>query len=310
MVRRGKQLAAVISVRPLAWMPWLLAVCLSSGCISSSYRYGIDRSGSLEPINGSTSGSAQSVTFGEPSAGLARLEKVVQFPRETIRKLRGQPPREPDSESIERLAAVSSAEEYLAANGLDELYIDVRIYDPREQWRRLKANDSLHPVFRYTGGSLSWLRYTLLPRTVFRSDHFDPFTNTLSLNSDDSARAILESAQAKEFYRERLLGRGAYATLQLLPIVPMIHETRVANDALNYSKHHLEGRFLEDIYPLAYARVGSSAVSEALSVFSLPPGAPFLARPLLIGTGNLTGRSIGRVLHSEQQQAEPETTKE
>jgi hypothetical protein len=72
----------------------------------------------------------------------------------------------------------------------------------------------------------------------------------------------------------------------------------------------LEGRFLEDIYPLAYARVGSSAVSEALSVFSLPPGAPFLARPLLIGTGNLTGRSIGRVLHSEQQQAEPETTKE
>jgi hypothetical protein len=233
---------------------------------------------------------------------LARLEKIVQWPRESIRKLSGRPALVPEAAVAQRAEAVTQAEEYLLANGLDELFIDVRTYAPREQWQRLRANESLHPVFRYTGGSLSWLRYTLLPRTVFRSDHFDPFTNTLSLNSDDPARAILESARAKEFQRERWMGRGAYAMLQWMPLVPLIHETRSASDALTYSEHHLEGRLQDELYPAAYARVGSTAVSEALSVFSLSPGAPIFARPLLIGSGNLTGRSIGRLVSQEQPQ--------
>jgi hypothetical protein len=126
---------------------------------------------------------------------------------------------------------------------------------------------------------------------VFRSDHFDPFTNTLSLNSDNPARAIIESARVKEFQRERLIGPGAYATLQF---VPLIHETRAASDALGYSQHHLQGRLLDQLYPLAYARIGTAVVSETLSVFTLSPGTPFLVQPLLIGSGNLAGRSIGR----------------
>lgn len=284
--------------RPWAWWLGLLILGLSSGCVSSSYRYGLDRQGTAEPLR--TTSAALTVSWGEPPPRLARLEKFVQWPRESIRKLSGRPALGGDAFLARRSEAVSLAEEYLLANGVEELFIDVRTYDPQEQWQRLRANESLHPLVRYTGGSLSWLRYTLLPRTVFRSDHYDPFTNTLSLNSDDPARAVLESARAKEFQRERWIGRGGYAILQWLPLVPLVHETRAASDALTYSEHHLEGRWQDELYPLAYARVGSTAVSEALSVVSLSPGAPLLTRPLLIGSGNLTGRSLGRLVSQEQ----------
>jgi hypothetical protein len=294
-------------VQPWTVLFWLL-LCFSSGCIARNYRYGLDRQGSAEPVLATSD--SLTVSYGEPPPRLVRLEKFVQWPRDSIRKLSGQPALEPEVELARRAEAVSLVEEYLLANGVGELFIDVRIYDPWAQWERLTANQSLHPIFRYTGGSLAWLRYTLLPRTVFRSDHFDPFTNTLSLNSDDPARAIFESARAKEFHRERLVGRGAYAALQWVPLVPLIHETRSASDALTYSEHHLEGRLRDELYPLAYARVGSTAVSEALTVFSLSPGTPAFTRPLLVGSGKLTGRSIGRLMSQEHQPSDTAETKD
>lgn len=286
-----------IHPRQAVWLVCLALACISSGCISGNYRYGLTRTGSAEPLGSKSNG--LKISFGEPPAHLARVEKVIQFPRDSIRKLSGRPPLEPDAQQARRSETVEQAQEYLLANGLDELYIDVRTYDPREQWQRLRRNDRVSPLFRYTSGSLSWLRYTLLPRTVFRSDNFDPFTNTLSLNSDDPARAIIESARAKEFQRERPIGPGAYATLQFVPLVPLIHETRAASDALSYSQHHLQGRMLDQLYPQAYARIGSAVVSETLSVFTLSPGTPFLVQPLLIGSGNLTGRSLGRWMFHE-----------
>lgn len=275
---------------------WLAVAGFSCGCVSDHYRYGLEREGAAEPL----SGSAQSLTvaFGQPPAHLARLEKVVQLPRQVVRQLSGRRPLEPEEELAGRAAAVSLAEEYLLANGLEDLNIDVRIYDPGEQWRRLRSNDRMHPLVRYTGGTLGWLRYTLLPRTVFRSDHYDPFTRTLSLNSDHPARAILESARVKEFNRDRWIGPGAYAMLQSAPLFPLLHESRAASDALTFSEHHLEGDWQDQLYPLAYARIGSAAVSEALSVVTFSPGTPLFVRPLLIGSGNLTGRSVGRWMSS------------
>lgn len=307
-MQERRNLACSVKHRPQAWLVGLLAVWLTSGCVSSSYRYGLDRQGSAEPLPAKSA--SLTVSLGEPPPRLARLEKFVQWPRESIRKLSGRPALEGDAALARRDEAVSLAEEYLLANGVEELFIDVRTYDPREQWQRLRANESLHPLVRYTGGSLSWLRYTLLPRTVFRSDHFDPFTNTLSLNSDDPARAILESARVKEYQRERWIGRGGYAMLLWLPLVPLVHETRVASDALTYSEHHLEGSLQDELYPVAYARVGSTLVSETLSVFTLSPGTPFFARPVLVGTGRLTGRSVGRRMAEDKKGALSEEAKD
>ncbi len=271
---------------------WLVLLGFTSGCVSQTYRYGLDRQGSAVPLDSPSH--ALTVSHGEPPRHLAHVERLVQWPRDAIRRSRGEAPFDSETTLERRAEAVSLAEEYLLANGVEELFIDVRTYDPREQWSRLQANERLHPLFRYTGGSLSWLRYTLLPRTVFRSDHYDPFTNTLSLNSAEPSRAILEAARAKEFHRERWIGRGAYAMLQLVPVVPLFHETRAASDALSYSEHHLEGQYLDELYPVAYSRIGATFVAEALSVFPLSPGIPFVARPLLVGSGRLSGRAVGR----------------
>lgn len=271
----------------------------ANGCISSQYRYGLAREGAIQPV--SADHTAVPVTYGEPRPRLERIEKWVQTPREAFRKLRGQTPETLETRLAAREAALAVSQEYLHVNQLTDLYIDVRVYDPPEQWRRLQMNQEIRPVFRYTAGTLSWLRYSLLPGTVFRSDRYDPFTKTLSLNSDDAARAIWESAQAKQFARDRWLGPGAYATMQYLPFATLVHNTQVANDVLTYSQHHLQGQLLDQLYPLAGAQIGSTVVSETLSVFSLPPGTSFIARPVLQGTGVLTGRAVGTRLSQEYQ---------
>lgn len=291
--RRQDAETAAYQTRSLPrWWLGMAIVWLSSGCIADSYRYGAKREGSIDPM--AKSSHVWPVTYGESSPRLDRLEKLIQMPRQAVREWSGKPPEDPAELMARRIESVAMSQEYLQVNGLDSVYIDVRVYDPREQWRRLKSNDAMHPIFRYTGGSLSWLRYTVVPRRVLRSDHFDPFTNTLSLNSSDPARAILEAAQVKEFYRDRWLGRGTYATLQYVPLVPLVHQARVAGDALTYAEHHLSGRYLDELYPMSYAQMGSTAVSESLSLVTLSPGTPFFTRPLLSGAGRLTGRMAGQ----------------
>lgn len=38
--------------------------------------------------------------------------------------------------------------------------------------------------WRYSIGMLSWLQYTLLPGRLFGGDHYNPYSNTISLYSD------------------------------------------------------------------------------------------------------------------------------
>lgn len=199
----------------------------------------------------------------------------------------------PETRLQQREQAIQLASNYLVANGLEDVRLEVREYDPSEQWQRLKDNREIRPIWKYTGGTANWLRYTLLPARVFQSDRYDPFTNTLHLNSDDLANTIYETAQAKEFRRSRLIDRGSYAMLQYVPFVPVVHHSRVASDALTFSQHHLDGSLTSELYPLSYSRIGSTVISETLSVVSLSPNAPIYSGPVLRGAGGIVGRSVG-----------------
>ena len=274
------------------------------GCVSDTYRYGVDpQLGHTQPH---VSNVLNPISHGVAHPKVDRFESFVQSPKKLVRKLARRPTIDPADEAHQREEAVDLASDYLAANGLNNVYIDVRVYQPREQWERLKSNSSVRPIWKYTGGTLNWLRYTILPMRAFHSDHYDPFTNTLNLNSTQPAEALYESALAKEFQTHRKLGVGAYALLQYVPFVPLYQNVKASSDVLTFSQHHLDGELSDDLYPLTYSRLGSIAVSETLSVVTLSPNAPIFTGPLLRVAGGTAGRSTGATLARKKDEEENE----
>lgn len=283
-----------IQLKRASWVMVLIAtICTCAGCVSDSYQYGLD-SGlghSPSPIIESSI----PVRYGGEHPNVDRIEKIVQSPRRLIHKITGQPDPNPAELERQRTESVEMAREFLAANGIDDVAIEVRAYDPASQWRRLQANEDVRPIWKYTGGTLNWLRYTLLPLRAFRSDQYDPYTNTLNLNSTRQPSALFESAMAKEYRNHQGLGIGTYAILQYAPLVPLIHKSKAASDLLTYGKHHLDGELDDQLYPATYSRIGSAAASEAFSAISLVPdiNPPLFSGPLAGILGSSAGHSTG-----------------
>lgn len=283
----------------------LFACCLllPLGCVSSTYHYGLSRSeASRQPISRE---SQARVNIGGPSPRLDRIESVVQSPRRLLRKVFRRPEISPTTELHLRTEATQEAERFLSANGISDIDIDVRVYDPKLQWQRLRSNDQISPVWKYTGGTASWLRYTLLPMRAFRTDHYDPYSKTLHLNSARPMRSLFEAASVKEHERQRQIasleiGSGTYAMLHYVPFVPLLHDAKTSSDLLTYANENLGEQADEELYPTVYSQLGRTAVSEALSVVSLTPDAPFFTEPLLRVGGSIAGRLVGRVAFNQQ----------
>jgi hypothetical protein len=278
------------------------------GCVSNSYRYGVTPS--LSHSQPFVSDSPNPISRGGIDPQVDRIESFVQSPKKFFRKISRRPALDPADGERQQESALKLAKEYLATNGLNDVYIDVRVYEPREQWDRLKSNQEVRPIWKYTGGTLNWLRYSILPLRVFHADYYDPFTNTLNLNSTRPIEALYEAALAKEYRSHRPLSVGTYAMLQYVPFVPLYHHSKASSDVLTFSEHHLSGEFSDDLFPLAYSRLGSAVVSETLSVVTLSPKAPNIPGPLLRVVGGTAGRSTGKTiafLKNQKQKNENET---
>lgn len=126
--------------------------------------------------------------------------------------------------------------EYLRVNGLATVEIRLNSYAPHKQFARLKKNKDVHAGYKYTIGTLSVLFYTLLPERLFAGliggDHYNPYTNTVSIYSDHPAILIHEAGHAKDFAQRSL--RGSYAFARLLPYVDLQQEMDASSDAIDY----------------------------------------------------------------------------
>src|SRR4051794_8369201 len=124
--------------------------------------------------------------------------------------------------------------EYLAANDLTSVKVRLNQYAPRDEWRRLVANDAVGGGWRYTFGAVSWLGDAIFPGRLFGGDHFNPYTNTLHIYSDVPAIGLHEAGHAKDWARRRY--KGSYAAIYVLPGFPLWHEAVATRDALAYLK--------------------------------------------------------------------------
>lgn len=150
---------------------------------------------------------------------------------------------------------------YLAANELETVNVRLNEYAPLEEWQRLVANKAVGWGWRYTLGTLAWVEYTVLPGRIFGGDHYDPYTNTISLYSDVPSLALHEGGHAKDFARREY--QGTYAAVYHLPGVPLWHEAVATNDALGYLR--AAGTLAEEqeayriLYPAYGTYVGGTA---------------------------------------------------
>jgi len=284
--RRGLRLAPLTAI----------AISAISGCVQPHYWYGRNAD-SLLPRDTVIS---PPVLIGGPVESMDKVERTIHWPKEAIgsaRKrlpsslsmLRGGPVEESQHDAL--LAAV----QYLEDNNLHDVIVEARHYDPKEQWNRLQANPHIHPFWKYTDGSMRVLAYTMFPTRLYRDDAYNPYTNTLSINSKSRASAVYEAAKAKDFAGAK--SPGAYAVSRYLPVVPMQQQIKITSDALTYARAKEDWELEKAMYPFTYSQIASSVMAGGATVAPEIGNAPGVATaPVFRMAGNATGYSAGRLV--------------
>ena len=222
------------------------------------------------------------------------MERIVHYPVKKIKQWFGKDKPSEPSDDVQRALALNYSQEYLALNHLQDVRIDIREYNPAEQWRRLKENDSISPFWKYTTGSLQHVEYCLMPGRVFHRDHYNVFTNTLSLNSTQPEQALYTAATAK--YMRSKKYPGTFSTACYMPIVPLYRDYYVANDVLSYARFREDWATEKLLYPQIYGSFGGDLVSQATSLVPGLAYLPFYVKPVLNAGGRIGGTATGNMV--------------
>lgn len=188
--------------------------------------------------------------------------------------------------------------QYLADNDLHQVKIRLNDYSPGGEWRRLVGNKAVGPAWRYTLGFMSWLGYTAYPGRFFGGDNYNPYTNTINIYSDHPAIVLHEAGHAKDFAGEE--DKGLYAALRLLPIVPLIQESRASSDALGYLVDKKMVDEERDAHKILHPAYGSYLLAGGLfgASYDYIPVEQWV-KLTAQGVGIVTGHVVGRTKASK-----------
>jgi hypothetical protein len=255
----------------------LLAVlaCATAGCATGDYRYG--RSNGVVVSDRSDGGVV--VQYGGPSEKLDRLKRVVDGPKRLFRHKPKSAEDDAPRDAPERVVS------YLQKNDLTDVPVFVNHYDPRGQWVRLRSNKRVAAGWRYTLGLATLAGYTLLPDRVFERDRYDPFADTLHINSDSPAVALHEAARAKDI-RDRP-HPGTYAAVGKLPFVSVARESKYASDVIGYNRAQRDWPAEREAYAKLYPRVASDGLANSVGAI-----VPFWWAGPVLGLGGAAAGTV------------------
>jgi len=265
------------------------------------YRYGTTET-SLLPQDSPLS---PPVLIGGPVPAMDRWESLLHRPSESFHQWRKElanrrilPAR--NNEESTQQEALLAAIAYLEENDLHQVIVEAHHYDPMEQWKRLQANNDIHPLWKYTDGAARICTYTVFPARVFRLDTFNPYTRTLSINSDKPASAIYEAAKAKNFAKASW--PGAYAATRYIPFAPLGQQVVVSKDALHYAQTREDRELSNAMMVHTYSNLAGSAFLGGSTLVPQINDVPFVAAPLARITGSATGAIAGRLMSESPSQ--------
>jgi hypothetical protein len=182
---------------------------------------------------------------------------------------------------------------YLKENNLSHVKVRLNQYEPRQEWRRLVNNKEVGWFWRYTLGVLGWATYAAFPERIFAGfpligggDHYNPYSNTINLYSDNPAIALHECGHAKDV-ASRVGWKGTYSALRILPVVPLYQEFVASDDAVDYIRTEETAQAERDAYKILYPAYATYIAGEA-SIFE------WYSYPVYFGaviTGHIAGRA-------------------
>ncbi|HTU24214.1 MAG TPA: hypothetical protein VMF30_02380 [Pirellulales bacterium] len=277
---------------PAAYLVGLICLLAGGGCAARvPYQYGHFRSDQALAIPPDLAGGE--VEFGKPHKVLDGIARVIGLPARVVglnKKI--------NNHEVS-LATIAKLRTYLAQNDLSDVMIYVNCYDPSEQWRRLKENQQIGAGWRYSLGALSVVSYTLLPGRIFGGDEYNPYTNSLYLNSDVPAIALYEGAFAKNVHRHKW--RGTYTAFSGLPGASLVRGSHEVGDVLGYAQVQHDWPTERQAYYVLYPQVGAQTASLATPIVPV-----WWAVPMVGLGGAAVGHVTGRmVAHHREGQVDP-----
>ncbi len=224
--------------------------------------------------------------YGKPNRFLDTLQLASELPARLMFGGRLKVDHNPTEETCQVLT------DYLQENELSDVPVLVNCYDPIGQWRRLRESDRVEPAWRYTAGTVNWIAYTLIPGRVICRDSYNPFTDTLSINSGRLSDSLHAAAYAKDVQnRER---PGSYAVVNSLPGVSLWKTTIAVNDVIAYARAKDSWQLESGVYRDQYPQVAVKTMAPA-GYFLTPIGNIALAL-----SGGAVGYAVGRTVENQR----------
>ena len=260
---------------------------LASGCVTAPYQYGHF----AQVVGEEEKPSEAVVDVGIPNKALDRVGWVFGLPSRIFPLHKGVNNHLVSDETRDRVT------DYLRENDLTDVRVRINHYDPADEWRRLRANRRIAAGWRYTGGVFCYLHYTLLPGRVFGGDWYNPYSNSLYLNSDVQALVLHEAAYAKDVHSRSL--PGTYATINHVPLLWLWRQSVCVNEILSYARNEGDWEIEKQTYHVVYPLIGAQTGA------SFSPLAPFGYDPLLGLGGALVGHATGRTFAAYRERELP-----
>lgn len=259
----------------------------SVGCATTPYRYGHFRD------RGAELPAQAEIVYGEPNPTLDRMAWVVALP---ARLLQLHPKVNSHSVSPETTEELQT---YLQENEITDVLVRVNQYDPAGEWRRLRLNTRIAPGWRYTFGTASVIGYTIIPGRVFGGDAYNPFTNSLYVNSDVAAMLISEAAYAKDVHSRSL--PGTYAAINEFPVLTLWRHTNAVNDTLGYALKNDDWELERETYRTVYPLMGIHAALGGQSAASHVAAIPMITIPISVVGGAVAGHTVGQTTIAQRE---------
>ena len=193
--------------------------------------------------------------------------------------------------------------DYLEDNELEALNIEFQIETPKNDWDRLEANAAINPLLKYSLGSLDWLSNAITKPSFWGRNYYDPYTNTMHINSNNPIEIMAEMSYAKIIQRQSY--PGLYALGSKLPFISIFAQKQKTNEMIAYAKlkqdWELEKATIRKMYP-GMLNGSSKDIGCVAGIFF----GPFYLRPAISVGGVLVGYTIAEW---EISQRENEITK-
>lgn len=209
---------------------------------------------------------------------------------------------------------------YLHANGLCNVKVRLNQYTPSGEWQRLRGNTEIPWGWRYTLGILGLAAYTILPERLFAGfpligggDHYNPYTNTISIYSGIRPVALHEGGHAKDFSGIGSGGwKGAYAGFRAIPLIglpwALWQEGKASNDALSWELAVAGSRESKAAYRMLYPAYGTylGGTAETAASFFLGGWILYAIQYGTVVGGHVVGQTRAAFVREREAGIQPE----